>query len=105
MQPAADFGDVLLSNAEGVRVRMHRVMAGHQVVRMLDRGAKDKAGIGERFELDRLMTFVEYRGFARRYLFWRPYSPPVGCDPGDVMSAWAAEISNARQPSGVHRDM
>ena len=53
---------------------------------MLGRGAKDKAGIGERFELDRLMTFVEYRGFARRYLFWRPYSPPVGCDPGDVMS-------------------
>src|SRR3984957_11929194 len=86
MQPSADIRDVALPNSQGVRVGMHGVVPGHEVVRVLDRRAEDEAGIGERFKRDRLIALLEHDGFARRYLLWRSHDSLVRRDPGDVVS-------------------
>src|SRR5882757_6421368 len=86
VQPAADIGDVALANAQGIRVGMHGVVPGHEVVRVLDRRAEDEAGIGQRFKLDRLLAFLEHDDFARRYLLRRCHDALMRRDPGDVVS-------------------
>src|ERR1700719_3585893 len=64
---------------------MHGVVPGHQVVRVLDRRAEDETGIGDRFELDRLIALLEHGNFAHRYLLRRCHDPLVQRDPGDVV--------------------
>src|SRR6266436_5115409 len=85
VQPAANIGDVVLPNSQGIRAGMHGVVPGHQVVRVLDRRAEDEAGIAERFKLDRLIALLEHGDFAHRYLLRRCHDPLVRCNPSDVV--------------------
>src|SRR6266478_8565572 len=64
---------------------MHGVVAGHEIVRVLDRRAEDEASIGERFKLDRLLALLEHGDFAHRYLLRRCHDALVRRDPGDVV--------------------
>src|ERR1700733_10005018 len=86
VQPAADIGDIALSDAQRVCVGVYGIVSGHEVMRVLDGRAEDEAGIGERFKRDRLIALLEHDGFARRYLLWRSHDSLVTRDPGDVVS-------------------
>src|SRR3984893_10394944 len=90
VQPPADIGDLALAYAQGIRAGVHGVVPGHEVVRALDGTAEDEAGIGERFDLDRLLALLEHGDLARRYLLRRRHDPLVRRDPGDVVPlGWA----------------
>src|SRR5258705_11285885 len=94
VQPAANIGDVVLPNSQGIRAGMHGVVPGHQVVRVLDRRAEDEGDVGLAFKLDRLIALLEHREITRRYLLWRRHDSLVRCNPGDVVP-----LARARGPA------
>src|ERR1700759_803281 len=84
-QAASDLGDVAFALAQRIRRGVHRVVAGYQFVGMLDGRAEHERRVGQRFELDRLVAFLEHGGFAGRNLRWRCDPSLMRRDPCDVM--------------------
>jgi hypothetical protein len=72
-------------------VGMYGIVAGHEVIGVPGRGAEHEAGIGERFERDRLIALLEHREFAGRNLLRRRDDPLMRRDPGDVVSLGRVE--------------
>ena len=72
--------------AKGVRRCLHGVVTGHKIMGMLDGRAEHEPGVGDGFEFNGLLGFLEHDGFAGRNLWRGRNRPLMGRDPDDTFA-------------------
>src|SRR5258706_1679870 len=87
-KPPADTIDFRLALVERRLARMHRVVAEHEPVRMLDRRSQDERRVSIRLEIDGLAGFLEDGQLSRSDRRLRTQAALVDGEPGDRVSVW-----------------
>src|SRR5450432_3116200 len=82
-QAAADLLDACLAFAQGLSAGVYRVIAEHQVVRMLDGRAEDELGVGLGVKGDGLVRLLEERELAGLQRIRRAEASAADRAPGD----------------------